>query len=264
MESMQSDFVLVAGEVAKPEDTNPITAYDKYWNLHFNFDTQGHYLRESYRADIEYELKRAFGILEIYHNIFDSYTKGAYAEYNTQLFAALDRLESLDAGARPEDVTEFGDYPFEWATDPIATENFGVTVHCNTFNRDITGLTVSYELVGTKVSRDLLEEYVNRLHGRTLQDDLKLAGMWRDWTWTPGLGAFFMNYPSEYDYLDCCHGIGFNGKKEGKIYWADVLEWYRNGMFKDHIRLWDDFDEFYVGDDSNKQMYRPVVCFTFK
>ena len=33
----------------------------------------------------KYELKRAFGLLEIYYNVFDPETKGNYRSYNNDL-----------------------------------------------------------------------------------------------------------------------------------------------------------------------------------
>lgn len=88
MDNVIDEFVHVAGDVAQTAEFNPVTCYDKYWNMYFNYDTRGYYLRQSYRSTIEYELKRAFGLIEIYRNIFAPMTKDPYNHYNEMFVAA--------------------------------------------------------------------------------------------------------------------------------------------------------------------------------
>jgi hypothetical protein len=253
MNALQSDFLLVAGEVAKPADTNPVKSYDKYWNLHFNFDTQGYYLRQAYRSKIEYELKRAFSLIEIYNNVFDPYSKGIYMEYNNKLFKALDQLEALGPGKDPENVIAADGHSWQFAT----------RVHCNTFNKDIVGINITYRCEGNNVPVDLLEEYINRLHGRTPYDDLKLAGMaadtvqynwWNDYK--PGL--FQGNTWSCY-----AHGIGFNGKYTKEYIWkADMIQYEPLKLVK-NCYLYNNGKKFAVDDSDGTQSMRLVVWFMF-
>jgi hypothetical protein len=253
VKAMESDFMLVAGEVAKSEDTNPVKSYDKYWNLHFNFDTQGYYLRQAYRSKIEYELKRAFSLIEIYNNVFDPYSKGIYMEYNNKLFKALDQLEALGPGKDPENVIAADGHSWQFAT----------RVHCNTFNKDIVGINITYRCEGNNVPVDLLEEYINRLHGRTPYDDLKLAGMaadtvqynwWNDYK--PGL--FQGNTWSCY-----AHGIGFNGKYTKEYIWkADMIQYEPLKLVK-NCYLYNNGKKFAVDDSDGTQSMRLVVWFMF-
>lgn len=198
MENVIDEFVHVAGDVAQTAEFNPVTCYDKYWNMYFNYDTQGYYLRQSYRSTIEYELKRAFGLIEIYRNIFAPMTKGTYAKYNEMFVAAIDQLNSMPAGTSPEQIGGFYgdvDYPR--------------IVHCNTFDKDVRGRIGGCCAIGNNIASGLMDEYVRRLHGRTVDEDLLLAGLLtkdssdfnKDWT-----------------------GLAFNAKKEGSKFFADVIK----------------------------------------
>lgn len=126
----------------------------------------------------------------------------------------------------PDDVTQFyGTNSNIFGESGWASMNFNTPVHCNTFNKDIASVKVSYKVVGNSVPTGLIEEYLSRLHGRTLQDDLKLAGMWREVTvhtdensdryrleWNPSWGS--AGWMGWY-YESCGHGMGFNGNKDG-------------------------------------------------
>lgn len=232
-------------------------SYDKYWNLHFNFDTQGYYLRQSYRSDIEYELLRAYGIMEIYYNIFDPYTKGVYLEYNNKFCAALDRLETLDAGVSPEEVCDGRQYSYYY---------FKNNLHCNTLNRDISGVNYTWQFVGNNVPVDLLDEYLERLHGRTLWDDMLLAGMVQD-TNSPSTHYTFkhLTYPTDsFNFEECAHGIGFNGKQSGtSTYKGDVILYSDEKVHKG-MTIHDECKKLSFPDDSdNKHWACPVLFFKF-
>ena len=218
MSNLTENFALVAGEVAKPAETNPVKAFDKYWDLYFNYESQGYYLRRSYRSSIEFELKRAFALIEIYYNIFDPYTKGAHMSYNNLLFDALDRLEQFDAGLSPKQVKASANI-WRWS---------GFHLHVNTFNRTITSISYTSGMQGNNVPSGMLEEYISRLHDRSMQDDFKLAGIWLG-----RLAATDKNgvttaidqqwYGEASTYVNGAHGIGFNGTYKDNWYKADII-----------------------------------------
>ena len=259
---MTNDFTLVAGEVAKAREFNPLTVYDKYWNLFFNFDTQGYYLRQSYRSDIEFELKRAFNLMEIYYNMFDPNDAGTHLTYYNSFRDAMDRLEELDAGVepKPENIR------VTYGRDKGCSREFKVNVTCNSLGRQIKGLQATWFPEGNKVANDLIDEYVDRLHGQSIQDDLRLAGLWNDvehgkadWD-----GIVYEWKGCAYSYA--AHGIAFNGRKDGKGTWkADVLRYDNKTMKKDFRtyskgNLIPTFDG--TGDDSHDRRI-PVLFFDF-
>lgn len=229
MVDLGNNFTLVAGATAKPANNNPVLKYDKYWNTYFNFETQGYYIRQAYRTNIEYQLKRAFGLLEIYHNIFDPETGGTKLSYNNQLCDALETLENFDAGQSPEDVDR--SKPFR--------------VYCPTFGADITMLYLEKRIPGRHMNSDAMYEYINRLHGRTVDQDLKLSGLWgngraliletndcgvttyeshfyyRQWLMREDYKNRIVTKHDDYyeknDFYACCgHGIGFNNNYDAK------------------------------------------------
>ncbi len=249
MENLASDFTKVTGEVADPNRSGPVATYDKYWNLHFNYDTQGYYLRKSYRANIEYELKRAFGLLEIYYNVFAPATKGNYLSYNNDLWRALERLENQDAGTSPEEA--LSPWPYESRRYLLSGP-----VRCNTFDKTIESVKITYCASGNNVGTDALDEYVQRLHGRSVEDDLKLAGLWSDsWAWKKGEGS--------YDYSP--HGLGFNGtgSTKDRTYKADIIA-YGSGQIHKQQTTFANYKDFSVFDDDAKQWMMNYIWFYFK
>lgn len=296
VKDMSTSFVTVAGEVAKPRETNPVAVYDKYWDLHFNFDTQGYYLRQSYRTEIEYELKRAFGLMEIYYNMFDPYTRGNFMGYNTQLWDALDRLEELDAGASPLDVATFDrivstsyDYgrtlidatePLDhWAykddgrhyyqangdevyeEDVLPNDDFGTVVHCNSLNMNIKGINVLWQVTGNSIPTGLMEEFLRRLNGRTIQEDLELAGIWRDTTRDGKHFIYDADRAAELGgYANCAHGLGYNGSGGSGTYKVDLVRLDNGQILKGQKTS--STSSFSVFDSNAKQWVMPVMWFT--
>ncbi len=245
-EDLGKNFTLVAGATAKPPNTNPVKKYDKYWNTYFNYETQGYYLRQAYRSNIEYQLKRAFGILEIYHNIFDPEAGGVKLSYNNQFCSALESLEQMPAGTSPEDINTHKSF----------------RVYCPTFDCDVTQISVQRFAKGNNVVFETLQEYANRLHGRTIEEDFKLAGLWGDgrdpgdsrirlqWYNPPweelGSNDNARQYHREENYRLGGHGIGFNCKdKDGNgHYVADIVS-YDGQVFKEqptfNCQTWESF-----------------------
>ena len=239
MENLTSDFTKVTGEVGDPNRQGPVATYDKYWNLYFNYDTEGYYLRKSYRANIEYELKRAFGLIEVYYNVFDPETKGNYLSYNNDLWKALDRMENQDAGPNPADAGLLYEKDFEpghWYTR--------TPVRCNTLNKSIAMAKVTYSENGNSVGSDALEEYVQRLHGRSVEDDLDLAGLGRVFGGKDD--CWFKGNTKKYEW--CTHGIAFNATYKDKKNKADIIAFGSGQIYKQQT-TYADIKYFAVFDD---------------
>ncbi len=253
MENLTSNFVLVAGEVAKPAEANPVKTYDKYWNLHFNFDTQGYYLRKSYRANIEYELKRSFALMEVYYNVFDPETSFNYDEYNTELWKALNRLEQLDPGLSPSDL-------LQWFQGKPYYE-FKHQVYCNTFGKNVYGILVdSAERAGNDVPSGVLEEYARRLHGGSLEKDLKLAGIWWD-----QFNGYWFKWTSDRPYERCAHGMEFNAKfnTDKQTHYVDLIT--PNGTIMNNVLTYNNGKQLKQYDDSKEShSHMPNIILMFE
>ncbi len=194
----------------------------------------------------KYELKRAFGLLEIYYNVFDPNTSGNYESYNTDLWKALERLEGQDAGTSPEGELSHKGFDSRWF--------FPGPVRCNTFGKQIEAIRITYSASGNNVGTDALDEYVQRLHGRTVEDDLKLAGLWRDsWAWKKGDGS--------YTYSP--HGLAFNGTYKNDTNKADIIA-YGSGQIYKQQTTFANYSYFKVFDDDEKQFKLQYIWLCFK
>jgi hypothetical protein len=257
MENLTSDFTKVTGEVGDPNRSGPVATYDKYWNLYFNYDTEGYYLRKSYRANIEYELKRAFGLLEIYYNVFAPATKGNYRSYNNDLWKALERLENQDAGTSPADPNLL--YYKDFEAGHLYT---GKPVRCNTFDKSIAMVKVTSSEKGNNVGSDVLEEYVQRLHGRSVEDDLELAGLAR--AYTDYYNFYHWWYKGgPYHYEPCIHGIGLNATGNTKTCKADIIASGKGDIHK-QCTTWNDYKYFSVFDDDAQHWEMYYLWFDLK
>jgi hypothetical protein len=127
-------------------------------------------------------------------------------------------------------------------------------VRCNTFGKQIEAIRITYSASGNNVGTDALDEYVQRLHGRTVEDDLKLAGLWRDsWAWKKGDGS--------YTYSP--HGLAFNGTYKNDTNKADIIA-YGSGQIYKQQTTFANYSYFKVFDDDEKQFKLQYIWLCFK
>ncbi len=149
----------------------------------FNFYSlfcQGYALREAYRGNAEFEVKRAYALIALYYNIGTENTDVVYQKYGQLLNDALTQIEQNGPGISPQVVAD------NW--QEVAYRDYQLKLenglYCGTFNkrmyamhRDI-GPNIGEEMMnGVNVSSGLVEKYVSKPHGRSLNDDLLLAGI---------------------------------------------------------------------------------------
>ena len=125
--SIRQNFETVAVECAKQGGSSPFYAFDSYWAMHFNFDTQGYFLRQAYRTNAEAQLKRAYAILGVYYDIPNAANTGEDEPYTAALKSALNGIDAQPAGANPETLRGRGN---------LTNFHFTSLVHCYTLNRD--------------------------------------------------------------------------------------------------------------------------------
>ena len=176
MQNIEANFKLVASECGKAKGSSPFHAYDSYWNHYFNFDTQGYYLRRAYRAAAEFSLKRSYALIATYYDMghynSDDAEDGDVREpLNELLRKGLNGIDAMPAGTSPEDVIKSG------TKRGLEVDNKPISLHCNTFNWDITLAKVGAICDNPGATDDQIELFKSRLHGRTIKEDLELAGI---------------------------------------------------------------------------------------
>ena len=202
MNNIESNFVETAGEVSKKQDQSPLTCYDNYINSFFNWDTQGWYARQAYRSNVEFALKTSYAQLAVYYNIGSEETKlndgsDAHDALTQNVAKALNAMDANGAGARPN----------------------GYSGYCYTLNKEVDSFWQGLD--GTPgVSKSQLQNYISRLNGRTLIEDLELAGFSHDGCIRPDIWS---------------EGIGFdmgNKKKVRVLTWGGQLKEVNKGYSK--------------------------------
>lgn len=206
--SIRQNYEIVTVECAKQGGASPFYAFDSYWALHFNFDTQGYYLRQAYRTNAEYQLKRAYALLGLYYDIPQAIQEDENEPYTLALKDALNGIDALPAGLSPEDV--------RGAASGMAGFFYTAPVHSYTLNRDFRRSLFRNTLasigVGDHYSEGEIKAYCARLHGRTVAEDLRLAGLMIDYdpswnTWYANRGSSTRVSPQSYVGLGVEHHI---------------------------------------------------------
>ncbi|MBO7673439.1 MAG: hypothetical protein J6S63_00360 [Atopobiaceae bacterium] len=185
LNSIRQNFDIVAVECAKQGGASPFHAYDSYWALHFNFDTQGYYLRQAYRSSAEYQLKRAYSLLGLYFDIPTELETNPNEAYTIALKNALNGIDAQPVGQSPEEV--------RYINTSMANFYYAAPVHSYTLNRDFQRSYFANTLASLSYDEDYfsdkeMQAFFGRLHGRTVAEDLRLAGImieyddsWNQW-----------------------------------------------------------------------------------
>jgi len=224
MNDLINNYTLVTGELSKTKDFSPLTAYDNYWNTYFNWESQGYALREAYRGNAEYQVKRAYALIVLYYNIGVEGTTVTYQKYGQLLNDALTQIEQNGPGISPQVVAD------NWhRIEPNPNYVRGYTLdlenglYSGTFDKRLFALYVSSPndtgdetKNGVNVSTGIVEKFVSKFHGKTLREDMDLAG-----------------FNKLADYVTYPDGLMFNIAKKDKGKWkCDLVTWDGN-LIKD-------------------------------
>lgn len=160
MDELEARFKEVAVEAAKAEASSPFYAYDSYWDMYFNFHSQSYFLRAGYYANCESLLKRAYNLLALYYNI--PANQESYQALTDKFNAAVTAIESRELGRDPS--LDLGYYDNPKTYSPTLQGYYkGVLRHD-------TGDSWGY-------SDSQISEYLKRLHGKSIEYDLRSAGL---------------------------------------------------------------------------------------
>ena len=238
-------FTQVAGELAKEPDLNPLGTYDSYVGTYFNFDSQGKYMRQAYRSDIEYKLKRAYSLLEVYFNLSGN-LNSPYKSLTAQMQDALKQMDEMPADS-------------------------GNRTYSPTFGKYISGICASYSSEGNSFSDAVINRFVQRCGDRDLEEEMKLAGLWvRDrwvYQYVPRLDGGFIaagdrGAPDHY-----VHGLGLNSKRDGKHYKADIIHWdkkvYKQVTTYNGASSFKPFDKDEIQEDNKSIEYLNYIWLEF-
>lgn len=235
-EKLDTNFILVAGELAKPANFNPLYTYKKYWDTYFNFETQSWWLCQAYRSNIEYQLKRAYALLTVYYNIGDptmSEDERTHDSYAGNLAKALSGMQNVPMSKSRDDV--------RWTTNDV-------NVYSGTLQRTIRRMnyTEGDFAGGPRMEKSVPMRLVEKLHGRTLFEDLDLSGL--NCQGNNG-GYMVTNTPTTEDYgqpwgYAYRAGIGFNANRKGSgdIH-HDILDW--NGEWHSDVKTYKKVKDWY-------------------
>ena len=235
-EKLDTNFILVAGELAKAVNFNPLYTYKKYWDTYFNFETQSWWLCQAYRSNIEYQLKRAYALLTVYYNIGDptmSEDERTHDSYAGNLAKALSGMQNV---------------PMSKSRDDVRWTHKDVNVYSGTLQRTIRRMnyTEGDFAGGPRMEKSVAMRLVEKLHGRTLFEDLDLSGL--NCQGNNG-GYMVTNTPTTEDYGEPWGyayraGIGFNANRKGSgdIH-HDILDW--NGEWHSDVKTYKKVKDWY-------------------
>ena len=215
---IRHNFETVAVECAKKEGASPFTAFDSYWNLYFNWETQGYYLRQAYRTRAQYTLKRAYALLGLHYGFAANPNDPTAAKPLTKaLRDALNGIDALPAGTDPATVNADGEY----------------AVKCLINGRTAKRGGAHFFAEGNMLSEDQAKQYVSRLHGKNVKEDLQLAGLY-----SPKMDADFVQCPDGKSWWRVA-GIGIRAERSDATtklqrffgadnyhhFWTRILNW---------------------------------------
>ena len=244
--ALEDNFILVTGELKKPANFNPLTTYKNYWDTYFNYETQAWWLRQAYRSNIEYQLKRTYALLSMYYNIGDPASKRA-STHDTlagNLASALDGMQNIPVGLNPDDIKK--------------GQESDLNIYSGTLQRTIRTIqyTTNTFTGGPRLEKSVAMKLVEKCHGRTLEHDFDLAGLHK----VGSMGGFAVNdrpttknYDSTWTDGFRHHGLGFNPNKKGTgDIRHDILDW--NGEWHSDVKSYKYDKDWYGHTQSNYEL----------
>lgn len=211
-ETLEKYYVLVATEVAKINNQNPLYLFDQLCTLTYNFDTSAYTARTAYRVNLQYSLERALSYILLYYN-FGANLKNSQCKVTNTLFtSAKAQIDNRTVDAKPGQRWVYS-YSLSTPTQSMTFNSSKASYAFPYYNRNFTDAEKS--------------EFVRRMQGRPLYQEIKdMAGIQ-----VSGQGSV---------------GIAFSCEKhnDGSWYWAkcrhytnyysDIIRWDKSKIEKYH------------------------------
>ena len=251
MSDLVSNYVLVAGELGKTKDFSPLTAFDSYWDTYFNWESQGYALKEAYRTNAQFQIKRAYALMALYYNIGTGNTAVTYQKYGQLLSDALTSIEQSSPGISPQTVASTHEtVSYDPDNNSWPHTHTWLIIHLDgglytsTFDKRLNEIWMfnpeeyndDAKDMSSKMPMELMAKYASKLHGRSLEQDLKLAGLYHDGMGGKGLVSNmskdgvnkYMNFVAPDGSFNEKYQIQEEGVKVGELGYAghDDDEWY--------------------------------------
>ena len=215
-----NELVTAYGDVAVkatlPSDENPMGVFDKFCTLTYNFDTSTYEARTAQRLDIEYALKEGFLNIALYYGC--EFTEG---EINPDLQSAKTHLVAFE-NLINEDTSEGKQKGAFAVVKNTSSGAYSYVLNMN-LKRSLTCFTHEgtcvVDNVGTNFDADQEKNFVTRMQGRTMAEELDLAGF--DYSLIKGatIGMPLKNW-SEKD-----GAWSFGDVRKFKHWYSDVIKW---------------------------------------
>lgn len=211
-ETLEKYYVLVATEVAKTNNQNPLYLFDQLCTLTYNFDTSAYTARTAYRMNLQYSLERSLSYILLYYN-FGANPKNSQCKVNNTLYtSAKAQIDNRTVDAKPGQ---------RW----VYCYSLSTTTQSMTFNSSTASYAFPY--YNRNFTDSEKAEFVRRMQGRPLYKEIMdLAGIQ-----VSGQGSV---------------GIAFSCEKhnDGSWYWAkcrhytnyysDIIRWDKSAIEKYH------------------------------
>lgn len=211
-------FIRVANIAGQSNITSPIPVWDSMWENYYNWETEAWGPKQALRTSITSSLSRAYGLLAMYLRIYEN-PDHVETTLTTLLQRALKQVNSMNAGTNP-------------AT--LDLDKGGFSVRCYTLNKCATRWKATcYVNEGISgISDANIRDYLSRLHGHTVLEDLQLAGLAYDLE-ASGNNAITRHYSTKRAGDRGSAGLPV----VGLAYWGD---WSNDGGYYDaSMLLWD-------------------------
>ena len=215
---LESLFIRVASQVNKESGQNPMAVLDQLCTLTYNFDTIAYIPRAAQRSNIRYELEKAFINIAMYYSCDMENESVKSAKNSLQTFENLIREDS--------DPNKCGQFADRKRTDGMALcyiKGYTFFTGADYWEDDLLGSAQRYaillgkdpQIYDTFDKKDDFEEdertdFVSRMNGRTIREEIELAGF----------GCYWYHN---------CDGIAFYRKRkyngERKYWYSSQRKW---------------------------------------
>ncbi len=171
LDHMKDYFINTVNQMKETTyDSSPLYYFDDVWTLYFNWNTEGHYARQAYRTNIEFQLKNAYNLMTVCYGL-DTNPK-LHPEIIEGYVAALKHLEE-----HPETLSAAN----ALGNSMISTSQPGV--YSYTLKQKVYWALgdcympyADWKEYPSEITDDMINDYKSRLHGKTVKEDFEFAG----------------------------------------------------------------------------------------
>lgn len=184
-DTLISQYNAVVNAVKKIDSHNPMALYDKYCTLIYNFLKQTYPARMAQRLNIDYALRAAFANIALWYGCNFSNSSLNTAKQSLNAFEDL----AINVDGVDGDHDDFFVYAGQDGSALEETSNYAVFHHTgNTNYCMILGVVIHDNFVWkrydgekafdnyTNMDDDQINEFINRMQGKTIDEELTLAG----------------------------------------------------------------------------------------